>query len=753
MISPLKLIASVFLFLLFYAGNAQELAQSLENHFIRFTENHPVENTNIHPGQKVYFTGDTLHMTGFVTDLFFRPTASMSKIVHVSLLDSAGKLIQTFNFKNENGAYSGAWQIPHKLSSGAYYLAAHTLYQENFTENLSDIEEIFIQNIWEKPSYQKSKSGTDLKCYAEGGMLIKGHNQRVVFTVPGLEKFMGTITDPLNNKVAEFEMNEGYGAVFFTPEASGNYNIMVKNDQGVSLSNMIEVEERWATIQVNKVGSRYYVSVLGNEIKDPLHIILESNNMYKTTIPVQFNEQQVSTFTIPANSLNGNFHTLTLINSRNQIVAIRPFYSLPEKADLTPQTDSLISKDQISIGVSMIPKGTYHTYVGKTDAINHISSLSNKLAMSYGMLPSWERIVGNYSYMDPDNYLITQTKHFKTKWNNLLKDQDKTALTIAPEIGIDIRGKVEPLPESGSKIDFFQWENEMSYAIDVQPDGSFYLPLKDFDNLQTFTYDVRGNQGKLQDVKVKFQLPKLSIPKMEFETSEEADSLISQQIELKQISAQYLNSQSEKKPLLYDILPHDHLYDMEDYVILKHFHEIVADVLQEVSIRQIHGKKGFRINDLSTSKMYFEEPTVIINNTQLANSNLLWAVPPIYIAEIKVLNTKPTLSRFENMGNFSGLIGIRLHDDAPKDFTEPTKNHNLTIAGFLQKNTQRPDSSIPDFRNVLTNKTALVTASWSIALSASSEIGKYSCKIEGLSDSGELISGNTKLKIFLQKNP
>ncbi len=744
--SRMKKLILILLMLVMSEAKTQSISEDLEGKFMRFIENHPIETPVLHVGSRVVFTGDTLRISGMVTDLFFRPTDAISQVMKVSLVDTTGHALRTLNFKNQAGTFYGSWYIPHTTPTGSYFLVAHSAYMQNFEEDLRAITPVYIKNIWDPGTTQKFtniQAKRTFSVYPEGGKLIHGHNQKILISAPQADATSGKIMSKSGKVISEFLFNEGFGVTFFTPDRKEDYFIQVSTLSGKTHRQAMDIERSGATFKVSKVGSRYFVNVLTTEASNQsLSMVLESGNRLQSILPVTFNDQGTATFVLPSSALQGHFHTAALLDEQWNVLAIRPFHTLPKTMTLSGP-DTVKTDTQISYEFPAASGAASTFSMSIPDAFSSHTYLLTDMALHYAFAPISAR-VSAAGTLSIDDLLIYTTSWFNEKWNNILSESTPFSMTIPPELGIDLRGENETVLREGSWIHFHQWKNKMSYSLEIM-DGRFNLPLTDFHDQQTFTYAVKDSTGGPIKTQVKFENLSINLPEIEYIEEPATDSLINKAVGLKRVMAQYQSETLLNRPSLYDQLTSDRVYDMTDYVILKSFQEVVVDILVGIGIRSVKGEKELRINDPVSGETFDYKPTLIINDHQVANDDMIWTIPPIYIDEIKVISSKEHLGDFEGLGVHGGILGIQLQDDAPEALIKNIIDQKIEVTGFLHSQ-KSPASDLPDFRNELIN-IAGKQNDWTVK--SSNETGVYRALIQCLSTDGSVSIAEKKTVVIL----
>jgi hypothetical protein len=721
-------------------GLSQEL---ITEKYLKFLEQNPIESAYLQLPNKVHFTGDSLYIAGLMSDLLFRPTNEISQIVKVSLLNEDKTTQLTSFFKNNNGSFTGKIHLPHSLLSGSYFVIAHTSYMGNFDQALLDIKPIYVKNLWDEfqlsPNYELPvKINKTLNYHSELGSIIPGINQRILIQAPDdlSPQAEYAALSSSQGEIKRISLKNGIGSLYLQPEADKKYELKIFSKTGDLLKSRGIVSADNFAIKTAKVGPNLIISILKpeTEIEDQFSLILESGQQLQSIIDIAFKENSITTFVIPAKSLNGNFHSLVLVDKALNVLANNTFF-LKTKSSLTIQKDDSVlvgsknkilikAEDEVNLTVSLIKDGG--------------TNLANKLALLYTQSEISNLLTTAYQMMPVEDLLVSLNEDHKRKWQNILSSGASTnEISIRPEIGIDIRGHIANESLNGFYANFYQTKDKISYQVKIDKNGEFYLPLADFEDKETLIFTVSDSLGRVYENEVIFTKDSLSLDDFSI-FPYTGDSSLIEQMTLKRIAAQYLIDNTNRTTVLFDRIPYDKLYKMDDFVILNTVEEVVEDIITLASLKKIKGKKTIRIDIPSAGLSYYAPPTLIVDD-KLIDFSSFWSIPPLYIHEIKISYEPITVDIFGNVGSLGGIIALSLKKNTPQSVMNKLIDKKIKIIGYAGKTSDPIPEGYPDFKSTLLNVACSSKYDHLIKYQTSNLAGSYKLIIEGLNENGELI--------------
>ncbi|MBN2164708.1 MAG: hypothetical protein JW717_00360 [Marinilabiliaceae bacterium] len=218
------------------------------------------EKLYLHTDKPVYFTGEDLWFSAFLTNARNSVLNTTERVFYVELIKPNGNIATKQIFMLHNGRGNGSLLLKDDLPTGNYLLIAYTNWMRNdgsdfyFNKkitivNENDVEENTNKNIvateknnTPEMSGTRTTSNTDkqkkliLKFYPEGGSLINGIPAKVAFEATsntGIPAIInGTLTDNNGNMIAAVStMWDGKGFFAFTPNANSAYKVVLNENE------------------------------------------------------------------------------------------------------------------------------------------------------------------------------------------------------------------------------------------------------------------------------------------------------------------------------------------------------------------------------------------------------------------------------------------------------------------------------------------------------------------------------------------
>ncbi|HLY71353.1 MAG TPA: hypothetical protein VKR53_16580, partial [Puia sp.] len=207
-----------------------QITQALETQYKRY----PQEKIYVQTDKEVYSTGQTIWYKIYAT--VYGTPATLSKIVHVQLIDSNGKIIIQNKLPLVNGNAHGDIQVPENLATSNYQLRCFTAWMLNFDEAGVFHKIIYVKNLSDTIRYQPEIKSVhkiyEVQFFPEGGDMIDNLTANVAFKATdqfGLPvEVHGEIKDDEQTLVDSFKtFHDGMGKFSFHPLARHSYYAVV----------------------------------------------------------------------------------------------------------------------------------------------------------------------------------------------------------------------------------------------------------------------------------------------------------------------------------------------------------------------------------------------------------------------------------------------------------------------------------------------------------------------------------------------
>ena len=208
------------------------------------------EKAYLHLDKPWYTAGETIWLNAYVVDADRHQPDTLSKVLHVELLNSNNQLVARRNLRLEAGLAPGDVALPDSLTPGNYILRAYTNWMRNAGPSFFYSRQVAI---WpaaaaevpdSQPALVRARAALarqlakavattpDVQFFPEGGNLVAGLENTVAFKVTdfaahGLD-VQGKVYDAQNTQVAAFSSSHlGMGTFTLTPVAGQRYHAVL----------------------------------------------------------------------------------------------------------------------------------------------------------------------------------------------------------------------------------------------------------------------------------------------------------------------------------------------------------------------------------------------------------------------------------------------------------------------------------------------------------------------------------------------
>lgn len=368
------------LFAVFYPTSSAAQSEALD-WLATYRSRFLPEKIFVHTDKSVYAGGETIWYATYLVDGQTHRPDSLSKLIHVELLNPAGKRVAKQNSYPADGHAAGELALPGNLAPGNYLLMAYTNYQRNSPEFgifrkgiriVSGLAENGAPSA-EAPEAKPTKSNTAksgsqvplLRFFPEGGDCVAGIPCRVAIyasDAAGAAQSVGGYLATTDGQAATiFRTNTwGIGSITYTPTKNEAATLIVNESNGtaniaeayqlprpIAEGYHLKIYERKDTVVANAfsnlaaglAGSRLLIHIRGVAIFERL--ISEKNLQ--------------ATFQLPLSEFPPGLAVVTLFDAWNEPVAERLFFIPPSSEDsqLLLQTDATSYRSRTAVKTSI----------------------------------------------------------------------------------------------------------------------------------------------------------------------------------------------------------------------------------------------------------------------------------------------------------------------------------------------------------------------------------------------------------------
>ena len=288
------------------------------------------EKVVIHLSDNVVGSKDAIFFKGYLLTGLNQIRLNMSNVLNVELVDVEGQVIKRQYHPIEDGMVTGNLVLPKKIKDGKYYLKAYTRWMKNYDEASYAVTPIFIGDNQDFAS-DYSNQGSEISVMPEGGKLVSGLMNRLVFTVPatvqGNELLRGQIVDEKGNTVGE--VTQYTKALFtggFIPEDNKSYQLKLSSGQMISIP---EAKDEGYVLQVNNLDPQKASVRVGTSKDNAGRIVKLLGSMNGVTYLekyININESGQVDFEISKTAIPRGILHLRLVEKEGVQLAHRPIW-------------------------------------------------------------------------------------------------------------------------------------------------------------------------------------------------------------------------------------------------------------------------------------------------------------------------------------------------------------------------------------------------------------------------------------------
>jgi hypothetical protein len=776
-------------FYLFFACIAISLSFSVVPGFVDDLSKHLKIYYKGRPEQQLYFTfhqskyiaGDTAFFKGYLFRKANYTLASGKHIVNLRLLDKNNTVILSERILFDNGFGQGYIILHTDVEEGYHTLSA---YSDEMLANADTLS--FLSKPFCIAGKERSILGAAIepKISFEGGRLVEGVQNRAV--LQATPSTLIKIADDLNavdtsfisdaSGWTRFNFTPGHNAVYFITTESKKVQFPKVETDGVSITLDRDTAHEYYSVKTKAFKNSSYLKTL-------VHAIVTSGE--DIVFSRSFELSELNSFFIPFPLTSPGLNRLTVFSDEGKVLGERLFYVTAEKATLTTQLseDIVNTRGSVQLGLQLntinrqpvngrvsisITKDEYFF----ADSMSKIPDLHRELiAQSVaieksGILTDWEQSERGF-----DQYLILHYRE-TIPWEKVLSGIFPAYKSISPYY---IKGRAvfresnQPLPDS-SFITFYLNGYENVFGRHTK-NGNFIFPMyMNFGDDEVF-YRAEFKGKTLEGIKIIVDDPTdfgTLRSQLQVKRTKEPDAYFKFGA-IKQAAEKSFNFYGsvdkvaliEKREVQGDWKA-DFYVDLKKLKIFPSISEIFHEVVPMVQVRRKNEQNIVRVFLKPRAIYASDNPVYIIDGVMTDNTDYFLSLSPEKIAMIKVIRSNDNLLHFGVLGK-NGVIIIQSKTGEYRENTS-TSDNSIHVKGLQQPNSfsfpdysdrseRKPYRNAPDLRAVLywNPDVTIKNSKADIKFSTSDLTGRFTVKIEGLTESGDLVEGTESFKVTFTK--
>lgn len=778
MFKPLKYILTAACITALHSFSVKAQVQpEVKSRFEAYQQKALQEKLYVHTNKSFYLTGEILWFKLYNVEGASNRPFDLSKVAYVEVLSADHTPVMQAKVSLKEGMGSGSIYIPASVANGNYQLRAYTSWMKNFSPEYFFEKSITIVNAQKSP--EEITAGVqvpyDVQFFPEGGHLVKGLSSKMGFKVTGtngkgVNTVSGAIVDQKNDTVTRFKpLKYGIGSFDFLPVAGNTYKAVLKINNQQVIKAIPAIEEQGYAMQATDKGSTWEVKVQSAGLAAENVLLFAHTRQVAKQAQTAILSNGLATFTIEKSKLDDGISHLTLFNGLQQPVCERLVFKRPlRKLAISAQTDNPVYGTRKKVGLNIETKNQDQALLTANLSVSvfqadSLQNLNEQDIASYLWLSSDLRgsIEGAGYYFEQgaeneqelNNLLITQGWR-RFEWNKVLTG--KPELTFLPEYsGHVVTGKminnltgaaaknvIAYLAIPGARVQLFPARSDST--------GKLLFNTKDFYGLSEVVVQTNTQYDSTYKVQIlnpfAEQYSNTMVPAFALNegmhTALEHNSLNMQVLnvyaapKLRQFSTFGIDSAAFfGKP--------DKSYLLDSYVRFTTIEEVLREYTSWLVVAKRRGK--FKVTMFNDARLLEEDPLVLYNGVPIFDMNKAFAIDPLKVKKLDVVNTR----YYYGPARFDGVLSLTGYKDDLAGFEIDPRALVLDYEGLqLQRKFYSPvydtddqrNSRLPDFRNALYWQPDVYTGAQgktNLSFYTSDQPGKYVGVVQGLTVTGE----------------
>lgn len=762
-----KLTIGCILGLLFCCGFSYQnsfLEKLQEKLFSYYETNLPLKIT-LFFNQPAYTPSDTAYFrVSLLRASDLKPVSGFA-IINIDLTDYKGAVVYAQKIKIKDGIGSNQIAIPSTIEPGIYTIVAYNDWMKNHDASLLSFYEIRIAG--EKLLTQNERS-FDFDFFAEGGHLVEGITNKIVFTGPPFEKVI--LNSSTGHAFSEVKLNaHGLGFFFLTPLKNTLYSASL----GIE-TKKLKIEKEGigllTTFSVVDSTTKVILQVSENSVlrDQTVYFVWSSNDHIYYEASINFQKNTRGLINIPGKYAPKELSLITIFNSSGSVIAQRvvklpQLSSAPIKIDTDRSVYNTREKITVTLDGSSMGKSTVWMTVFNTELFEpeelevyrkqaHQTFLNfpfNGLTMPNGILET-------PGFVTMNDFLITQQwKGFL--WEDVLNGRVKDKFDFGNYLfikGRAINPYGETFPDS-TQIGFFLQKQVTPYHTYLTKNGDFNLlmPLDFYDDEEIYCRVVDRNNNNLKNVRLEiFRDTAVSRINRRFGWLSETSKYFTfseMRNNLNRIFSASLGTINTSGGLNWNALIEnevsgvDFTIKLKDYVLFSTMKETLLELVPHLVSQTTRDGALVRLwlDDKSTPT---HDPLYVIDGVLTDDSEYFMSLLPENVVSIKLIRNRDRLRRIGVFGNHGVvLVETTIHKNY---LNVPRGKNTFSMRGFTKpalKRSFQPENlgkRTPHFESTLYFNPNLVldkNGRMSVSFYTADNPGNYKIYVQGLSSEGK----------------
>lgn len=468
--------------------------------------------------------GDTLFVNGQLLAADSRAHSPHSRYVYVECVNDRDSLLLRQKAACDAKGYF-ALEIPTQVNwlSNLCYLRAYTRLMQNYETESFTVAPFFLGAV--HPAKARTARLVDMRCFPEGGTLLEGYLQNMVFhlsdedgfpVVPQRMRLLDTANDTILRQIAVSE--NGLGRCTFQPEAGKSYRLQAEYD-GRFINFPLKTEASGTALQAAVSRDRLSCRIFSSDEKE-VRLFLYQAETGLTEIPLPDGKRAA---VLDLSDYPRGVYTLFLTDADFRLLNERSLWLPPtEQPDFSFQLPQTVFSPSAPLDYRLQAPDSSRVFtriVAEDDLI---------AAQAYPSLSFGNEVVSPVRFPLIDNRGGAEQQEEINNWlftarfalfpvAEVLKAGMQYPYPIEDVMllaGTAWKSENQPL-EAGMLINAHNMKEQLLYAGATDEKGGFVIPVEDYPTGTWFRFSARDKKGKTVEASITLaeeHYPEVRIP-------------------------------------------------------------------------------------------------------------------------------------------------------------------------------------------------------------------------------------------------
>jgi hypothetical protein len=747
------------------------------------------EKLYLHTDQDLYLTGETLWFKIYNLEATSHKPLSFSKIAYVELVGENNVNTLQAKIALIDGRGAGSFFIPASMQTGTYTLRAYTEWMKNFPDEYFFYKKMSIINpfVGSETIKQHPRNSVNVNFFPEGGDLVAGLRSKVGFKVtdPNGQGIVcnGVVLNAEGDTLAKFApLKMGIGHFSITPSEQGSEKIIITDSRRQTFQfDIPKAKPHGYVMSVFDHSADFVRVTVSHNLESTdhrfIHLFIHAKQVVVHAEARQM-EGNVATFSVAKKDLREGINHFTVFDSQLNPVSERLYFKFPsEKRRLAMQTSypgydvrKKVTLNLFAQADNKVVSANLSIAVFKIDSLATISNpgISEYLWLSSDLSGRIDSAA--YYFSDDnqaaeamDNLMITHGWR-RFKWKEVLESNISPNYypevrnhiikgTVKDDDGKPVPGALVYLSSPGKIIQL--------YPAISDRNGDVKFETNDFYGSRKVIAVTKDTLLRV-DIKPPFLPftnqqgpPTLLLPTMESTLTGRSIGLQVQDIFHQDTRSKFIFPQVDSSAF-YGIP--DERYALDTYTRFPVMEEVMREYVSGVMVRKKRDQFHFVVLNKQTKGVLTESPLILLDGVPIKNADLIMNFDPLKIKMLDVIMRpyylgSATIDGIVSYSTYTGdLAGFQFNPETLVVDYEGLQLQREFFSPEYHTEEQR-HSRIPDQRHLLYWNADVNTEEQTlIEFFTSDKEGKFIIKAEGLSETGQPITGWTTFNVKRSHN-